>query len=41
MISCTDFIPALQRVVQVSESRGGKAAVVAFWEYLSDNFLAT
>jgi len=39
MISCTDFIPAYSELFKYLDSRGGKAAVVAFWEYLSDNFL--
>ena len=39
MISCTDFIPAYSELFKYLESKGGKKAVVDFWEYLSDNFL--
>lgn len=39
MIPCTDFIPAYSEMFKFLESRGGKAAVVDFWNYLSDSFL--
>ena len=39
MISCTDFIPAYSELFKYLEQRGGREAVVDFWEYLSDNFL--
>jgi len=39
MISCTEFIPAYSELFKFLQKRGGKDAVVAFWEYLSDNFL--
>ena len=39
MIPCTDFIPAYSELFKYLESKGGKEAVVDFWEYLSDNFL--
>lgn len=39
MISCTEFIPAYSALFKFLEARGGKAAVVDFWKYLSDNFL--
>ncbi len=39
MIPCTDFIPAYSELFKYLESKGGKKAVVYFWEYLSDNFL--
>ncbi|MCL5743952.1 MAG: hypothetical protein M1541_08495 [Acidobacteria bacterium] len=39
MISCTDFIPAYSELFKYLDQRGGKPAVMAFWEYLSDNFL--
>ncbi|MCE5250358.1 hypothetical protein LLG96_09075 [bacterium] len=39
MITCTDFIPAYSELFKYLESRGGKDAVVDFWNYLSDNFL--
>ncbi len=40
MISCTEFIPAYSELFKFLEHKGGKAAVVAFWENLSDSFLA-
>lgn len=39
MISCTDFIPAYSELFKYLESKGGKEAVVDFWNYLSDTFL--
>ena len=39
MIPCTDFIPAYSELFKYLEARGGKAAVIDFWKYLSDNFL--
>ncbi len=39
MISCTEFIPAYSELFAYLESRGGKQGVVAYWEYISDNFL--
>ena len=39
MISCTEFIPAYSELFKFLERRGGKQAVVDFWEYLSDRFL--
>lgn len=39
MISCTDFIPAYSEMFQFLEEQGGEAAVLDFWNYLSDNFL--
>jgi len=39
MISCTDFIPAYSELFKFLEQKGGRAAVVDFWNYLSDNFL--
>jgi hypothetical protein len=39
MISCTEFIPAYSELFKFLEEKGGKKAVVNFWEYLSDNFL--
>ncbi|MCD6359998.1 MAG: hypothetical protein J7M38_03975 [Armatimonadetes bacterium] len=39
MIPCTDFIPAYSELFKYLEERGGREAVVDFWEYLSDNFL--
>ena len=39
MISCTEFIPAYSELFRFLEARGGKQAVLDFWEHLSDNFL--
>ena len=39
MISCTEFIAAYSEFFKFLEVKGGEEAVVAFWEYLSDNFL--
>lgn len=39
MISCTEFIPAYSELFKYLHERGGKDAVVEFWEYLSDKFL--
>ena len=39
MISCTDFIPAYSELFKYLEARGGREAVLDFWNYLSDNFL--
>jgi hypothetical protein len=39
MISCTEFIPAYSELFKYLHARGGKQAVVNFWESLSDEFL--
>ena len=39
MISCTEFIPAYSEMFKFLYDQGGRAAVMAFWEDLSDNFL--
>jgi hypothetical protein len=39
VISCTDFIPAYSELFRYLEDRGGREAVVDFWNYLSDSFL--
>ena len=39
MISCTEFIPAYSELFKYLHDRGGKEAVVRFWESLSDDFL--
>jgi len=39
MISCTEFIPAYSELFKYLHRRDGKQAVVAFWEFLSDEFL--
>jgi hypothetical protein len=40
MISCTEFIPAYSELFKFLEQKGGRAAVIAFWEKLSDSFLS-
>ena len=39
MIPCTDFIPAYSELFKFLEEKGGREAVVGFWNYLSDTFL--
>jgi len=39
MISCTEFIPAYSELFKFLEQKGGKSAVISFWENLSDSFL--
>ena len=39
MISCTEFIPAYSELFKFLHAKGGKEAVVKFWESLSDEFL--
>jgi len=39
VIPCTDFIPAYSEFFRYLEETGGRAAVVRFWECLSDRFL--
>ncbi|MCX6031537.1 MAG: hypothetical protein NT169_19835 [Chloroflexi bacterium] len=39
MIPCTEFIPAYSELFKYLEARGGREAVLDFWNYLSDNFL--
>jgi hypothetical protein len=39
MISCTDFIPAYSELFKYLEEKGGKEAVVGFWNDLSDRYL--
>lgn len=39
MISCTEFIPAYSELFKFLQKKGGEAAVLDFWNYLSDNFL--
>ena len=39
MISCTEFIPAYSELFKFLDARGHKAAVVKFWQSLSDTFL--
>jgi hypothetical protein len=39
VISCTEFIPAYSELFKFLEKKGGKSAVVDFWNYLSDTYL--
>ena len=39
MISCTEFIPAYSELFKYIEKKENKAAVIEFWNYLSDIFL--
>jgi hypothetical protein len=39
MISCTEFIPAYSELFKYLEKKGGRAAVLDFWNFLSDTFL--
>ncbi len=39
MISCTEFIPAYSELFKFLEEKGGREAVLDFWNDLSDNFL--
>ena len=39
MISCIHFIPAYSELFTFLDRKGGKEAVVRFWEYLSDTYL--
>jgi hypothetical protein len=39
VISCTEFIPAYSELFKFLEKKGGKSAVIDFWNYLSDTYL--
>lgn len=39
MISCVDFIPAYSELFKFLERKGGKTAVLDFWNFLSDTYL--
>jgi len=39
VISCTEFIPAYSELFKFLEKKGGKRAVIDFWNYLSDTYL--
>jgi len=39
VISCTEFIPAYNELFKFLEKKGGKKAVIDFWNYISDNYL--
>ena len=37
MISCTEFIPAYSELFKYIEQKGGKEAVLEYWEHISQN----
>ena len=39
MIPCTEFIPAYSELFKFLQARGGRRAVLDFWNHLSDSFL--
>jgi len=39
MIACAEFIPAYSELFKFLEAKGGRKAVLDFWNYLSDRFL--
>jgi len=39
MIPCTEFIPAYSELFSFLEEKGGKKAVIAYWDWLADAFL--
>lgn len=39
MIPCTDFIPAYSELFAFLDEKGGRQAVVDFWNWLSDAYL--
>jgi len=39
VISCAEFIPAYSELFKFLEKKGGKGAVVDFWNFLSDTYL--
>ena len=39
MISCTEFIPAYSELFKYLHKKGGKEAVLRYWEVLSDHYL--
>ncbi len=41
MISCVEFIPAYSELFKFLEKKGGKKAVLDFWNFLSDTYLTT
>jgi len=41
VISCTEFIPAYSELFKFLEKKGGKKAVLDFWNFLSDTYLTT
>jgi hypothetical protein len=41
VISCVEFIPAYSELFKFLEEKGGERAVLDFWNFLSDTYLAT
>ena len=39
MVSCTDFIPLYSELFKFLEEKGGKEAVVKYWESISDQYV--
>jgi len=40
MISCTEFIPFYSELFKLLEAKGGKDAVLKYWEHISDTYVA-
>lgn len=40
MISCTEFIPLYSELFRFIHEKGGKEAVVRYWESIADNYVA-
>lgn len=40
MISCTEFIPLYSELFKFLENKYGKEAVITYWEYVSDTYVA-
>ncbi|MBP8989716.1 MAG: hypothetical protein KBG64_05795 [Clostridia bacterium] len=40
MVSCTEFIPLYSELFKYIESKADHAAVVRYWEYISDTYVA-
>ena len=39
MISCTEFIPLYSELFKYLEKKGGKEAVITYWEHISDEYV--
>ena len=39
MISCTDFIPSYSELFKYLEGKGGRQAVLDYWQHLSDTYV--
>jgi len=40
MVSCTEFIPLYSELFKYIESKGDHDAVIRYWEYISDTYVA-